>query len=202
MKTKVLVVGALGNMGKRYCSILSYLNIPFVEVDIGTKRFDPSCTHIILATPTSTHLDLIDQYSLMDSPILCEKPIITDINEFERLESILELNENVFMVNQYAYDNFSGAETVGKTVYNYYKHGSDGKYWDCIQAIYLANGEVEISESSPVWRCIINGTGLSLSNMDYNYIKMIQDFLGKQENLWGKEAILKAHRKVITCLVG
>src|SRR5687767_13647152 len=93
----VLVIGASGSMGKRYQAILSSLQIDYVPMDkmhlpYAIDHQAAKSEGIIIATPTETHVDFIKHLSQFKVPILCEKPIVknlealTDLMDFVRQE--------------------------------------------------------------------------------------------------------------------
>lgn len=192
----VLVIGHLGNMGKRYCAILKMLRIEHFGIDGG---YDPdlgnqlirAADQIIVATPTWTHGNVLRQIAearpypgTKKVNVLCEKPVTKKPEEFEALRNLSGLR--IFCVNQYAhlpeYEKFRGAQ--GRTYYNYFKHGDDGLAWDCFQLFNLAAGSITLNESSPIWRCRINGVEINQAGMDWAYVKMVQDFLGPMKRVW------------------
>lgn len=196
---KVLVVGYLGNMGRRYVSVLNYLNVKWVGLDIYEnptleKLYEP-ISHIIIATPTDTHIGMIRhcRWHYPNLPILCEKPVSKNLDE------LIDLPMWLYMVNNYCYMPID-LTFKGPTSYNYYKSGDDGLYWDCIQLIGLANGnDITLSNTSPVWECQILGQRISAEWIDRSYISMVQDFLGKRDKVWGTPKIRLVHEKVLAC---
>jgi hypothetical protein len=129
-------------------------------------------------------------------PILCEKPVVKDTVTLFQLKQFVETEKvKLFMVNQYAY--FKKEKKGESSYYNYYNTGKDGLYWDCIQIIHLAKSSCKIENTSPIWQCQINGMEYPRSVMDLLYLLMLQDFVGKQTNLWGWDDIEKATLKVI-----
>jgi hypothetical protein len=96
------------------------------------------------------------------------------------------------MVNQYNW--ISPKNTNKNTHYDFFKTGGDGLYWDCINVIGLANGLVEINNTSPIWSCAINGKSLSLFDVDISYIHMIEDWLLRPFSNW--DYAVAAHKKV------
>lgn len=189
----ILVVGAKGNMGQRYCSILKYLDVPFIGVDKGdyvnrVKR--NGLMGVIIATPTSTHISEIRKYKNL--PILCEKPITTNVHDFIELKEMNCVRLN--MVEQYRY--LIDAGRFGMTVYDYFKHGNDGIYWDCLQPIMLAKNDIVLGEQSPIWKCSINGQDLDIAEMDGAYIANVKAWLNGDSNLSDIDMIWAAHRKV------
>ena len=110
---KICILGANGNMGRRYQAILNRELCVFDAFDIGDHFPNPNdYSHIILTTPTNLHLSHLSQIDAMaDKPvnILCEKPIYKidtpeKREEFYKILGRLEKNgHKLNMVNQYAY---------------------------------------------------------------------------------------------------
>lgn len=177
----VLIVGAQGNMGKRYQAIFNYLRVNTFLADIKTphshlKRMAENANAILVATPTQTHCRLVKSLVPFQKPILCEKPLSTDISEaIKTLRYIERKKANFSMVLQYAM--FDDPDTEGETYYNYFKHGGDGLVWDCFQIIGLARTRVHIYEDSPIWKCQLNGNQLNLQYMDRAYVEFIEQWL-------------------------
>jgi hypothetical protein len=194
----VVVVGALGNMGRRYCAILKYLDVPYYAIDVKKLYFDPidwnKVYGIIMATPTATHLYDIASYVSYGKPILCEKPITKNLDllsEFIMDHPEMELR----MINQYEYliDPANKKYSEDLSYYSYYNSGNDGDSWDCINIIGMSNMPVTINKDSPVWNCCINGHVLDRAKVDWSYVENIKDWLcGHTSNL---SYIVKAHRK-------
>lgn len=209
---KICILGANGNMGKRYQAILNRSSYVYDCFDISDHFPDPNnYTHFIITTPTHTHLShLIQIGEMADRPIniLCEKPIYkidteAKRDEFYRVLDKLEYKgHKLNMVNQYAYymSNIHEPIADGETFYDYYNSGGDGIGWDCIQLIHLALKDVYFLRNvSPVWFSSINGHPLSRREIDLCYVKMIEDFVtdGKvYGRLWGYRHIKEAHEKV------
>lgn len=190
---RTLVIGSLGRQGRRYCSILHYLNAEFIGTDISIGlSFPKSVNAVIIAASTAAHADLINTTRRYygDIPVLCEKPVAagTDTNL-----------SNVYAVNQYAflprYPDFKGG--TGLTAYNYFQSGADGLAQDCTSLIGLANGRIELKNDSPVWKAQINGVTLDIGDMDAAYVAMIESFLkGDLQRFWGANEIRKVAEKV------
>ena len=195
---KVYIYGFRGGMAKRYRAILRELaheasgeDADGVADTFSLKEADA----VIIATPTSTHAQLLRDFMHCGKPILCEKPITKDLTELEDLVSDLKAaGTRLRMVDQYRYLVPKRRNVEGFTNYNYFRHGTDGILWDCINISYHANGDVELGEQSPIWSCQINGRHLSLADMDGAYYKMIEDWLS--DGSANYEHILDAHRKV------
>jgi len=206
---KVMIYGCDGNMGQRYQAILKSKKIPYVGLD----RNDPwtieeqECTHIILATPTPSHIPLLERVAHSANrklKFLVEKPIgiIRDVSELDVLKEIENKGHKIYMVNNYAYVNPAVINTNGDNVsiYSYYNSGKDGLKWDCIQLIYLAEGKVLLYDTNPIWRCVINGVAVNRSEIDKTYVDMIMDFYSDNTyygRLWGRKDIIAAHNKVL-----
>jgi len=190
---RVLLIGCKGNMGQRYASILKHLEVPFTGMDIEDRYFPSKYSHIIVATPTYTHLYFSKLFAADGRLTLIEKPLVTNKRDFNKLKK--RLTDNIFMVNQYQY--LTQEEDCGDTYWNYCKSGSDGLIWDAIQITHIAKGNCTIANESPVWTCELNGRQILLSQMDHAYIKMIKDFLGERKLCWGKDEIIKAHERVL-----
>lgn len=193
----ILVVGAKGNMGKRYKAILKFIGKDFVEIDQEHNRhYAMECARrsegIIIATPTATHADVIRQYIPAGRPILCEKPVTKNIPELKSLMDEIKSSTSVFRMI-YQYQMLIDRNRIGKCLYNYFKHGDDGLIWDCMQIIGLSRSEPELKETSPIWTCIINGKALSLHDMDAAYIYNIQHWLKNPHQDPGE--IIAVHEK-------
>lgn len=191
---KVHIIGNKGNMGRRYSAICTRFDVPFDGSDRCERPDVESASHVIIATPTNTHVDLI-RYVLehSEAKILCEKPIEIGpaliANETDRL----------FMVNNYAYCAGSVPRYEdSRTEYNYYHSGPHGLVWDCIQLVHLAAGSISLRNENPVWKCVINGFYLERSQIDSSYVVMLFDFLAdKPMQLWGSKDIIEAHAKAL-----
>lgn len=201
----VYIIGIEGNMGRRYSAILDYLGIPYIGHDKQhapdqTRNFirpeAKGATHFIIATPTDRHIsDIRNIIKRYQKPILCEKPLVKNYRELCEFEH--ELKEDVAlisMVNQYRY--LIPNDIEGASYYDYFKTGSDGLEWDCINIIGLAKRPpIYIKDESPRWRCAINGKTLNLSMMDYAYIDMMKDFVSP-DYLCNWAYAKRAHEKV------
>ena len=189
-----LIIGSEGSMGKRYQAILKYLNEPFECLDkkggIGKEgRSLEEYDSFIVATPTETHHDIVCRLGQYDKPILCEKPLSKDLKE---VLSMINAAPKLSIMMQYR--KLISKETGGLSWYDYFRHGNDGLIWDCFQIIALGTEQVNLRETSPVWRCGINGQQLSLANMDDAYIKAVDDWL-HGEKISDLE-MFKFHKKV------
>jgi len=190
----ILLLGSKGNMGRRYSAILKYLCIPFRGVDVGDPIPNKNYTGVLIATPTDTHLELIETYTALGLPILCEKPIAKNMVDVEKAVACAR---DLTMVNQYAY--LVPKDADGATFYNYWNSGKDGPQWDCINIIGMDKGKnlPVISNESPVWTCVINGQVLSIKDMDVAYCRMVKDWWVKRIPTGNAAYIVEAHRRII-----
>lgn len=195
---KVFIAGIKGGMGSRYRAILQ--NHLFIET-LGCDPFDanaiemamPECGGVIIATPTSTHLEMMEYFLKYRKPILCEKPFTTDIDKLDRFEYENRVNlDLITMVNQYQY--LTHETSQGDTYYDYFKSGGDGIAWDCLNLIGLAKGAIELSNRSAVWKAQINGQKLHLEDIDHSYISMVRRWVSEPKSNYRYAS--NAHRKV------
>lgn len=193
----ILLVGGDGNMGKRYRTVLDFLGKKWKSTDINTPMevtadLARAADGIIICTPTEEHTTYIHLFHDMGVPILCEKPISKDMEDLKQcLASCGKAGTVLDMVFQYKH--LAISQRPGPTSYNYFRHGNDGLYWDCIQVIGLAQDAVRLKEDSPIWQCKINGHVLDLAEMDGAYVSFIRRWL----KLPGQKLseILEVHRK-------
>jgi hypothetical protein len=193
----ILIIGANGSMGKRYQSILRYLGRPFACVDAEhnrhfIKQAATACKGIIIASPTDTHAEYIQHLQDLRIPLLCEKPVVKDVGQLQELLAGVKEHKTPFRM-MYQYQMLVDPDRIGRSHYNYFRHGADGIAWDCIQILGLARGEVRLSEDSPVWRCMINGKSLNLAHMDAAYIGYVQRWFTKPNQDPGE--IVAAHER-------
>ena len=193
---RIALIGANGNMGKRYARIMDWCNIPYYSFDLHNMDQLPEkiakCESIILATPTDGHFEMLVHLKKYNLPILCEKPITKDLDQLYKL---LNSDIKLKMVNQYKYMLAEKIkDEMAESWYDYFKSGGDGIYWDCINIIGLARNFPTLSNESPIWRCRINNQDFNLSEIDYSYISMIQDW--KNNPKPDHEYIALAHERV------
>ena len=184
-------------MGQRYKAILENLRYEWAGVDVGGREVNFSRVKdydgIIIATPTYNHLEILDKVYEFNKPILCEKPFTKDMTALEnRMDYYNRKKIKLQMVDQYGY--LLNHDSTGITYYDYFKHGSDGLAWDCINIIKHAEGEVHLAERSPIWRCLINGQEIDVRMMDYAYLLMLEDWINNPHNEC--EKIFQTHEKV------
>ena len=186
-----------GGMGRRYRAILESLGHEWMGEDLDPTQGRGSLVDadaVIVATPTSTHGEVLGKILSCGKPILCEKPILTDIFELRALMSDAVIADaRIQMVSQYDY--LIDHKSTGLSSYDYFRTGPDGLPWDCMQIIAAAKSGCTIANTSPVWECQINGKKLDLNLMDRAYIAMVRDWLAAPRNDISR--ILDAHQKVI-----
>lgn len=194
----ILIVGGLGNMGKRYRLILESLGKSTCVVD---KMHDyktildlaMQSDGIIIATPTDTHIDFINLFAPLGKPILCEKPLCKDLDVLQKtFNNLKKYNTPFSMILQYG--ELVDPNSTGVSSYNFFRHGSDGLFWDCIQIIGLAKGIVGVSEKSHIWKCEINGKKINVADMDYAYERFIFNWLLKPSQ--DLDMLFNMHKKV------
>lgn len=191
---KPMILGYKGSIGSRYVAILETLGVDYIGVEVGDdlpSKYDA----IIIATPTHLHGEHLMRHADDGVPILVEKPLATDLRQaLEICDMIDEAGTAVRMVNQYRHIPDDGGE--GDTLYDYFKTGADGLYWDTISLIAIARGPVVVKNKSPVWRCTVNGLKLSHSLIENAYIDMVQAFLEKPPTAPETGYMRMAHKKV------
>lgn len=197
----IALIGSEGSMGLRYQTILNYLREPFVALDKAKPdsamiiKKASACDKIIIATPTITHMEYLRAFLPLKKPILCEKPVWKNLDELIDLHA--ECNRNGWSYNMVMqYKEYDISQDTGRwSSYNYFRHGDDGKAWDCMQTIGLAKGPVWIKEDSPVWECTINGRSLAFNFMDRAYVIHTMKFIAGTLDQTMDE-ILLLHKKV------
>ena len=194
---RVFIAGINGNMGRHYAAILKLLQVEAIGCDPycadTIEAGMPICDGVIIATPTTTHIELIREFVRYGKPILCEKPFTTSLAELDKFHREFGGYADIIsMVNQYEF--LASPAYEGETYYNYFKTGGDGLEWDCLNIIGLSQGQVHVDNSSAIWTCMINGKKLDLAEIDISYISMIRRWIGgKWKNY---EYALSAHEKV------
>lgn len=197
---KTLLIGSQGSMGQRYSAILEHLKQPFEGVDRDHSSRDiidraRDCGRIILAVPTEIHGSLLKRLIPLKKPILCEKPVVHSTAELQNIFGQLErYNTHFTMMFQYSELVGYPHRRKGHTEYNYFRSGKDGLVWDCLQIIALANDTIELKNTSPVWKCVINGTKLDLSTMDAAYLSFVNKWITNKHNQKLSD-LMKFHKK-------
>ncbi len=177
------IVGANGNMGRRYSAILKTINVEFLELDVEDKlsyKNKEKLDGVIICTPTDKHLFNITEYNMVPK-ILCEKPLCSDEDDYEHFKSLVKnfgLKDKIFIVNQYGFMPDCGTSINIGTIYNFYNTGKDGLLWDCFNIIGLdKTGFIDLKNDSPLWKCSINGLKKDVKDVNESYLFMINDWL-------------------------
>lgn len=199
-----LLIGGLGNMGRRYGEILKDLDVDYVVKDVGLndhinyQAFD----HAIICTPTNTHMQEI--YKALGSneniKILCEKPLTKGpYRDFD--QPFFRSLKNIHMVNNYDYafkraclDQSNFVNATGLTYYEYYHTGNDGLLYDCIQLIRLAKADIVLKGYGHKWHCQINGWHIDRNLIDDSYYDMIEDFVSDKMDQMDLDELIKLHK--------
>lgn len=196
-----LIIGSEGSMGKRYQAILKYLNEPFSCLDMDNIEDGPdligNAKRVVIATPTNTHLNMISMVAAYGIPVLCEKPLTKSKDELLLIENIVKTN-NLDLTMMMQYQELVTFRAGFQSWYNYFRHGNDGLYWDCLQIIAMHVGkpvDLSIQETSPIWKCMINGTKLQSSQMDQAYIDFTRKWL-RGEIKQSTDYLIEVHEKV------
>jgi hypothetical protein len=200
-----LVVGGLGNMGQRYCQILSALKEDYLIKDIGLNEninyeiFD----YAIICTPTMDHMEEISNALRGNDKlrILCEKPLTKHPFKDDIHYSYLKAFKNIHMVNNYDYafkracrDQSNFVNATGLTTYEYYQTGRDGLLFDCIQLIKMAKADIELKGYGWKWQCQINGWRIDRNLIDDSYYDMIEDFISDKLEQTDLDELLILHK--------
>jgi hypothetical protein len=194
---KVFIYGLNGNMGQRYKTICQSLGHEVGGHDVtpfesSFSRFEAD--RIIVATPTSTHAEILHGIVALKKPVLCEKPVTKSRRDlYELVERYRTYGTPLSIVSQY--DELVDPEWEGETLYDYFKSGPDGLHWDCLNVVWHAKSGVTLRKVSPVWTCRINGKELDLRLMDYAYIAMLRKWLAEPESHYDR--ILESHEKAV-----
>ena len=201
--SKVLVVGSKGRMGLRYCAIMKYMGIDFVEYDTNGALNPWSKDEVdraIVATPIDDHADTCGRLLALGISVLCEKPISKSIDVLLGLTNVATLSKaSLHMVNNWRF--VLGRKRIldaghNSITLNYFNTGADGDY-DLIQPIYLSRGYPTISRTSPVYDCSVNGTLINQMNFDMSYVAMIDAWIHNPALMWTMSDAIAATEKTI-----
>lgn len=66
--------------------------------DLGTVLADPRVDAVVIATPTDTHVDYIEQAARAGKPIYCEKPLDQSLERVDRAMAALDAHPVPFML--------------------------------------------------------------------------------------------------------
>lgn len=175
---RILVIGGLGSIGSRYCSILEYLGHEVVVHDelrkeyegIDCYRFDRA----IIATPTITHYDYCKQLIEIGKPFLCEKPLSHSLVQCDELVE-LDTKKLGRVVCNYLFT-FPDLIHHAEIDYDYFRTGPDGMLWDCCQLLYLDEYAI-LNNDSPVFTLTVSGRDVSIEAIEWGYIRMLATWI-------------------------
>ena len=187
----ILLIGGNGAIGKRYQAILRHLEKRYEVLDIDApnqKSVLNLCltgmTHVIIATPTPTHLGYIEALRETGIPFLIEKPLSKDCGALRWMD--LKGLEKGFVVNNYAF--ITDTHLTSSIEYDFFNTGKDGLIWDVRQLVYIAyisKGDLQVKRDSFTWDCRFNGIEVEYKTVEYSYLIMIESFLnGDHQGLW------------------
>lgn len=184
---KLLLIGSEGSIARRYRAILKHLKVDFEEYDNPEHKFFSvpqsfyqRFTHALIATPTHTHMQWVDELP----PIwkLIEKPASKNLEEIEERK----LNHGCYVVNNYQF--LPCSNTKKKISYNFYNTGKDGLIWDVCQLVYLAyknKVELEVKRESFWWNLKWGQHQVAYHEIERSYYHMLKAFCsGDTSNLW------------------
>lgn len=186
-------------MGTRYRAILDYLNEEVWGVDIETPpedilRMASDADRTIICTPTENHYNVLKRIIPLGKPVLCEKPITKSTKDVEKILVACQSYKTPFtMTFQYS-ELVPPSQNAGLSHYHYFRSGRDGLVWDCLQIIGLAKGEIEISNESPTWKCMINDLNLKFGDMDAAYINFVRKWTAGLINQ-SHDELIRIHEK-------
>lgn len=184
---KVLLIGGKGSIGRRYQAVLRALHVPYRIHDLGDELSFEGVTHVLIASPTETHVKycwLADECNL---PFLCEKPLTKNVTEAEELA---RNTSNGYVVNNWAFlgTNFDLAPIPRRITYDFYNTGRDGLLWDVCQLIYfskLAKAELFVNTNSHTWDVTWNDDDVAYRAIEQSYLQMVRAFLADRSHaLW------------------
>jgi len=93
---KVVILG-YGSIGKRHAQNLKKLGHEVIPLDLNYKlRFDVDCAFI--CTPTQFHVNHATEYIERGIPVFIEKPLTYNMEELEKIESLVKKQPVISMV--------------------------------------------------------------------------------------------------------
>lgn len=198
---RILIIGGLGNIGRRYKAVLEHLgHTVYVFDSLGdayqwqmdiVDRVDK----IIVATPTENHFYYLSILRDCKKPILVEKPAVTSYEEVERL---FDFNQQINMVCNWKYLKGMADKANANTIlYNYYDCGKENINWNLAQPILLSNNTSMFKFYSPIFALMVNGGQLYTEDIQRSYIEMLENWTkDKFHLLWGMPEISLMTRKI------
>lgn len=85
-------------------NIKSYYN----SIDELIKNEINNIDAVSILTPTPLHIEAIEKLLKLNIPIICEKPLVSSLEEIEKIEKILDVNKHFLVVT----NNYSGYPMV------------------------------------------------------------------------------------------
>lgn len=203
-----LLVGGLGNIGRRYQAILKHIGEPYevfdsaLDTEPDIKVFD----RWIIASPTDTHTEWCGRAIAFRKPFLVEKPLSKNADECYIIADAAKRAGVIgCVVCNYKYaiaEHINLAKKAQSLTYDYYNHGKDTLEWDCCQIIYL-DEKAELLTQSPIWTLKVNDKRIPYSDVESSYIDMVADFVeGDYDNLWSLEDGIRMTESVIRRIDG
>jgi hypothetical protein len=203
----ILIIGASGNMGKRYSAIVSYLGHRAVCLDINNDIAHYLAYHkgpAIIASPTAEHLVHIEQCLEYSIPCLCEKPLHKNndpeyISDLEMAAYGKDVDIRMVCNWKFAYDiarnEMRGIlpECSNSVSYNCWNTGKDGIAWDCIQLFHF-DASPELKNDSPYLIARINNVDITEKHIAQSYVEMIKAWLSTPNKLWDLNYSTTLHR--------
>lgn len=197
MSQRILIIGSEGSIGKRWCAVARSFGHTVHRYDLGSPEsiLATDVDRVLIASPTETHLKYLLRYGGR-VPILCEKPLCTNINTINTLKTI-EGHHRIQMVNNWTYFSDQIMEPGNNIIsYDHYAGGHECEAYNFAQPIYLAKS-LSISYKSPTLKIVINGARVQLENIEFSYLQTYRNWIEGQ-TLWelddAKRMILKINR--------
>jgi hypothetical protein len=223
---KVLLVGGLGNIGRRYHAILKNMGAKVCVYDIydtysnKPHEYDKfplvhfyDITHIIIASPTNTHIEYLKEYLGHNIPVLCEKPMGGDMESLLKLSKHPNIDKVKMVCNWLFLDPVEMKNPGLNTIkYDYFNTGKESIEFNMAQAVYLDNN-CSVKTDSATFKLSINDIKISLYEMEMSYIWMLYkfiyykntilfqhtrngEFFSKSIDLWNIEDAIKMCEKI------
>lgn len=193
MSNPTLIMGCTGRMGRRYGAILNAIGERWDGYDTTWERtpYPPlgEYERVIIATPTNTHYDLVDQCIQAGvKMVLCEKPMCMDSGKVERLlDAVIAADRatSVSMVCNWSYVfPWRLWPRSNRVTYGNWYTGPHGGAWDCCQLYYLDVNNAPKIDNSPIFHAEIDGHPVTLADIDRSYIAMVKDWYDRHTRLW------------------
>lgn len=194
MALKVLVIGGLGSIGKRYRAILDYLGVKNICHDTANPTGyrhglmdvlrEEKFTHAIVASPTPTHYRYCMELIGLKIPFLCEKPLSADLDQCKKIRddaASRRVKGHVVCNYKFLMERYNVKHKP--RYYNFYNTGRDGVEFDCCQLIYL-NPDITLCNTYPVWTLRTDMGDMSYAIMEHQYVVMLKDWLSGGKNCW------------------